>query len=502
MTTQPIATRPVTQQATPLAVIAQWLGAQSTSTVPVTGISLSTDRLLPGDLYAALPGTRTHGANFASRALEAGAVGVLTDAEGARVLSYAGVEVPVVVVPEPRQVLGLIADRLYGHPARALTLIGVTGTQGKTTTTRLLEGGLAGSGTASAVIGTVGTRIKGCEVKTSLTTPEAPDLHALFAVMVESGVQACAMEVSSHALVLGRVDQVKFDVACFLNLGRDHLDFHRDVDEYFAAKATLFTPERAVRALVNIDDEHGRMLADRALIPTATFGVETEGDWHARDLRLDPSGTDFVVVGPGVEFTARVPMAGGFNVLNALCAIAAAGEAGFDPQAVATAISHTHGVPGRLESVHAGQAWSAIVDYAHKPDAVQAALQALRPVTEGKLIVVLGAGGDRDHGKRPLMAAIAAANADVVIITDDNPRTEDPATIRAELLAGVPSDTRAQVVEIGDRREAIAHAVSLAQGSDTVLVAGKGHESGQEINGVLHPFDDRIVLGEEIGKRL
>jgi UDP-N-acetylmuramoyl-L-alanyl-D-glutamate--2,6-diaminopimelate ligase len=195
-------------------------------------------------------------------------------------------------------------------------------------------------------------------------------------------------------------------------------------------------------------------------------------------------------------------MAGGFNVLNALCAIAAAGEAGFDPQAVATAISHTHGVPGRLESVHAGQAWSAIVDYAHKPDAVQAALQALRPVTEGKLIVVLGAGGDRDHGKRPLMAAIAAANADVVIITDDNPRTEDPATIRAELLAGVPSDTRAQVVEIGDRREAIAHAVSLAQGSDTVLVAGKGHESGQEINGVLHPFDDRIVLGEEIGKRL
>jgi len=339
-------------------------------------------------------------------------------------------------------------------------------------------------------------------VKTALTTPEAPDLHALFAVMREHDVTACAMEVSSHALVMGRVDGVVFDVAAFTNLGRDHLDFHKDVEDYFAAKASLFTPERARRGLVNLDDAYGRRLLDEASIPLRTFSaLGNDADWRAVDVALAPDGATFAVEGPdGLRFPAGVPLAGDFNVANALCAIAATGEAGLDPAAVAAGIADGAGVPGRLERVDVGQGWLAIVDYAHKPDAVTAALEALRPLTPGRLIVVIGAGGDRDPGKRPLMGEIAARLSDLLVVTDDNPRTEDPGAIRAAVLAGVPDDARADVVEVGDRREAIAYAVGQARPGDTVLVAGKGHEDGQEVDGVVHAFDDRQVLREEIAR--
>ncbi len=381
---------------------ATWRGREP-ETVEVTGVTLSTRRVRPGDLYAGLPGARAHGADFAVEALAAGAVAVLTD---------------------PR-----------------LTMIGVTGTQGKTTTTRLLEGGLAAAGHVAAVVGTVGTRIAGEDVKTALTTPEAPDLHGLFALMVERGVQVCAMEVSSHALVLGRVDGVVFDVAVFLNLGRDHLDFHDTVEEYFEAKASLFTPQRARRAVVCVDDEHGRLLAGRTSLPVATVSVAgTDADWHAVDVHPAPSRTDFTVAGPGgLRIEGGVPLAGGYNVSNALAAVVAAGEAGLEPAPVARGISGLAGVPGRLESVHAGQDFEVVVDYAHKPDAVEAAIGALRPLTEGRVLVVIGAGGDRDTGKRPLMGEIAARLADLVVVTDDNPRTEDPASIRAAVLAGAGS---------------------------------------------------------------
>ncbi len=493
-------TRPDAPARTPLPTVAAWLDAGlrgDAEGVEVTGISLSSQRIRPGDLYAALPGSRAHGIEFAAAAVRAGAVAVLTDPAGADAVS---VDVPLLVVDQPRAVLGRLAARLYGEPAAAMRMVGVTGTQGKTTTTRLLESGLAGAGVPAAVIGTVGTRVGGEDVRTTLTTPEAPDLHGLFAMMRERGVQACAMEVSSHALVMGRVDGVVFDVAVFLNLGRDHLDFHADVEDYFLAKASLFTPGRARLGLVNVDDEHGRRLVREATVPVRTFSATgAEADWRAGEVQLRPDGSTFVVTGPeGETFAAGCPLPGGFNVANTLAAVAAAGEAGLDAPAVAAAIAAGGGVPGRLERIEAGQDFVVVVDYAHKPDAVEAAIGTLRPLTDGRVIMVLGAGGDRDPGKRPIMAGIAARLADLLVVTDDNPRTEDPAAIRAAMLAGVGDDAGGEVLEVGDRRLAIREAVRRARPGDIVLIAGKGHETGQEVDGVVHPFDDREVAREEL----
>lgn len=502
-----IPTRPDAAVATPLGDLEALLGdallerrGDATGAV-VTGLTLSTQRLVPGDLYAAPAGSTTHGARFAADAVGAGAVAVLTDPEGAELC--AGLEVPVLVVERPRSVLGRLAARVYGDPAARLRLVGVTGTQGKTTTTRLAEGALTAAGKRAAVIGTVGTRVNGQDVRTSLTTPEAPDLHALFAVMAEHDVETCLMEVSSHALVMGRVDGVVFDVACFTNLGRDHLDFHESVEDYYAAKASLFTPERSRLGLANVDDAYGRRLAEEAGVPVRTFSTEgRDADWRAVDIDAQPGFSTFVVVTPdGARVPARVPLTGSYNVSNALCAIAGLAEAGLDPAEVAAGMAGSGGVPGRLEQVDAGQPFLAVVDYAHKPDAVVAALEALRPQATGRLIVVLGAGGDRDPGKRPIMGEVAARLADVLVVTDDNPRSEDPVTIRKALVAGaeqVPAGERAEVHDVAGRREAIRLAVRTAGPGDVLCVAGKGHETGQEVAGTVHPFDDRTVLREEL----
>jgi UDP-N-acetylmuramoyl-L-alanyl-D-glutamate--2,6-diaminopimelate ligase len=433
-------TRPEHLDAVVLEVLAEWLAERDPSlrtsgdlSVPVSGISLSSQRIQPGDLYAALPGARAHGADYLADARAAGAVAVLTDPAGAESVT----DLPALVVDRPRDVLGVLAARLYGDPATSMRLIGVTGTQGKTTTTRMAEIGLSGAGIVSAVVGTVGTRVGGVDLKTSLTTPEAPDLHGLFARMREVGVRACAMEVSSHALVMGRVDGVVFDVAVFTNLGRDHLDFHRDLDDYFAAKASLFTPERARLGLVNVDDEWGRKLLGLATIPMRTFSITGDADWRATDLELGADGSRFRVHAPdGTSYDAAVPLPGDFNVANALAAIG-----------------------------------------------------TLRPLTEGRILVVLGAGGDRDPGKRPIMGEIAARLADVLIVTDDNPRSEDPAAIRAAVLAGARGPGATE--EIGDRAEAIRTAIARAEPGDVVLIAGKGHETGQDVAGEVLPFDDR-----------
>ncbi|GGO87121.1 UDP-N-acetylmuramoyl-L-alanyl-D-glutamate--2,6-diaminopimelate ligase [Nocardioides phosphati] len=495
--------RPTAPRRTPLATVAGWLGASvpEGAEAEVTGISLSTQRIQPGDVYAALPGARAHGASYAAAAASAGAVAVLTDAEGASLA--AGCGLPLLVVDDARAVLGDVSARIYGEPARDLRLLAVTGTQGKTTTTRLAELALEQAGVAAAVIGTVGTRVKGEDIKTALTTPEAPDLHGLFAMMRERGVDGCAMEVSSHALVLGRVDGVQFDVAVFLNLGRDHLDFHHDLGDYFAAKARLFTSDRARLALVNIDDEHGRILreqlaADAHGVPVRTFSTLGRADWSVADVVAGPTGSEFTVVAPdGRTARTAVPIAGDFNVSNALAAVAGCVELGYDLAAVAAGLAASGGVPGRLERVETGRDLNVVVDYAHKPDAVEAALRTLRPLVApgGRLICVIGAGGDRDTGKRPVMGEIAARLADLVVVTDDNPRSEEPAAIRAAVLAGCAGP--GAVTEIGDRREAIRFALAGAKPGDIVLVAGKGHETGQEVAGVVHPFDDRVVVREE-----
>ena len=497
-------TRPTHPSPIPLSDLAAWLGSRGDvrtvgdPNVEVTGVSLSSQRVRPGDLYAALPGSRAHGIRYAADAVAAGAVAVLTDEAGAA----EDVGVPVLVVPNPRSVLGGLSARVYDEPARSMRLLGVTGTQGKTTTTLLAEGGLQVAGFTAAAIGTVGTRVAGKDVRTVLTTPEAPDLHGLFAMMREQGVQGCAMEVSSHALVMGRVDGVVFDLAVFTNLGRDHLDFHRDLDDYFEAKASLFTPDRATRGLVNVDDAYGRRLVTEATIPVRTYSAAgADADWRATDTVLTPTGSRFVVHGPdGLRVEAGVPLPGDFNVANALAAVAGCAELGFPADRVAAGIAAGAGVPGRLERVEAGQDFAVVVDYAHKPDAVESALRTLRPLTDGRLIVVLGAGGDRDPGKRPLMGEIAGRLADLLVVTDDNPRTEDPAAIRAALLEGARGQA-AEVVEIGDRRAAIRHALAAAAGGDIVLIAGKGHETGQEVGDTVHPFDDRAVAREELAAR-
>ncbi|MDX6327223.1 MAG: UDP-N-acetylmuramoyl-L-alanyl-D-glutamate--2,6-diaminopimelate ligase, partial [Nocardioidaceae bacterium] len=403
----------------------------------VRGVTLSSRSVRAEDLYAALPGARTHGGRFAGDAAGRGAVAILTDADGAA-LSI-GTGLPSLVVEEPRRILGEAAAVIYGHPATSLKLIGVTGTQGKTTTTQLIVAGLAGASLRPAVVGTMGTWIDSTPVSSALTTPEAPDLHALFAVMVEHGVDVCALEVSSHALVMGRVDGVVFDLAVFTNLGRDHLDFHADVEDYFAAKAMLFTRDRAKRALVNVDDAYGARLLDSPEIETHTFSATgREADW-AVTLQPDTAapGT-FAVTGPGGRSAVMsVAMPGDFNVANALCAVAAIGELGVDVEAAARGIAAAPAVPGRMERIDEGQPFTVIVDYAHKPDAVAATLNALRPSTARELVIVIGAGGDRDAGKRPMMGEIASRLADLVVVTDDNPRSEDPAAIRAEIVAGM-----------------------------------------------------------------
>jgi len=465
--------------------------------VRISGATLDSRRVSPGDLYAALPGSHGHGASYWPQARDAGAVAVVTDDEGTALIDA---DVPTVVVPAVRPVLGRVSALVYDDPARDLRMVGVTGTQGKTTTTRLLETGLTDAGVPSAVVGTVGTRMLGEDVASALTTPEAPDLQRLFRRMADRGVEACAMEVSSHALVMGRVGGIVFDVAVFLNLGRDHLDFHPTMEDYFAAKASLFGPDHARRALVTIDDDWGVRLARQAGVPVQTMSTRhPDADWWVDRVDLAPTGTTFRIHGPGTEVAAGCPIPGGFNVANTLAAVAAAVTAGYDAQAVATAIAAGPGVPGRLERIDEGQDFVVVVDYAHKPDALSAAIGTLRPLTDGRLVVVIGAGGDRDPGKRPLMGRIAADDADVLVVTDDNPRSEDPAAIRKAILDGTTGG-RAEVLEIGDRRAAIAEAVRRAGPGDVVLVAGKGHETGQEIAGVLHPFDDREVARAVLGR--
>ncbi|MGY1822268.1 UDP-N-acetylmuramoyl-L-alanyl-D-glutamate--2,6-diaminopimelate ligase [Geodermatophilus sp. SYSU D00079] len=494
-----------------LADLADLVGApvQGDAATPVSGVTLASGEVGAGDLYAALPGARTHGARFAADAAARGAVAVLTDPTGREQACATGL--PVCVVEDPRALLGAVAARVYGEPGRRLQVVGITGTNGKTTTSYLVEAGLAAAGRGSGLIGTVETRTRGwapdgTPTVTALpsvrTTPEAPAVHALLARMADAGVQTVVMEVSSHALVLGRVGGVPFAAAGFTNLGRDHLDFHADLEDYFLAKARLFDGRAAVE-VVDVDDPYGRrltgMLDGRRAVTVSGRG--TPADWTATGVTVAPDGgSAFTLTGPdGRTWPARVRLPGAFNVANAVLAVALLDAVGVPVEAALRGLADTV-VPGRMEPVDAGQPFVAVVDYAHTPDAVATALSALRADTAGRVITVLGCGGDRDPGKRAAMGEVAARGSDLLVVTDDNPRSEDPAAIRAAVLAGVPADRRGDVLEIGDRRAAIAEAVARARPGDAVLVAGKGHETGQEVAGTLHPFDDRAVLREALSR--
>jgi UDP-N-acetylmuramoyl-L-alanyl-D-glutamate--2,6-diaminopimelate ligase len=478
--------------------------------VRISGVTLRAQDAAPGDLFAALPGGSVHGAQFTAAALEAGAVAVLTDPDGLAVIHRLlgdPAPVPVLVHPGPRSVLGALAAAVYGHPSDRVVVLGVTGTSGKTTTAHLIEAGLHAAGRTPGMIGTVGVRIAGSDVPSALTTPEAPALQAVLAVMAEHGVDTAVMEVSSHALELGRVDGIRFAVGGFTNLSRDHLDFHPTMEAYFDAKARLFDPDSAVHArtsVVCVDDEAGRAMAGRA---GSVVTISAEGgpaDWVAEDVRLLDSGVqEFTAVDPaGVHHRLRIGLPGRYNVANALLALAMLDAVGVSPEQASPGL-RTAAVPGRLELVDRGQDFLAVVDYAHKPGALRAVLETLRR-PGGRLAVVFGAGGNRDSGKRGPMGEVAAELADLVVVTDDNPRDEDPAVIRAAVLDGAARAARrpaAEVVEIADRREAITHAVAWARRGDVVVIAGKGHETGQTGGGQTQPFDDRDELAAALESR-
>src|SRR4051794_26234728 len=467
------APRPAGNRPLPLAELADLIGRPvggAGDGTAVQGVTLASAEVQPGDLYAALPGSRTHGVKYLPDAVARGAVAVLTDpSEEAEAIASG---LPVCVVDDPRAVLGDVAARVYGDPGSRLSVVGITGTNGKTTTAYLVEAGFAAAGLATGLIGTVQTRTRGRDgVPTAWpsarTTPEAPVLHALLATMEEAGVSAVVMEVSSHALVQGRVGGLRFAAAGFTNLSQDHLDFHGSLEEYFRAKSLLFDGRAAVE-VVDVDDAHGRRLVRPGTVTVSSTGADA--DWRATDVvPAADGGSAFTVHGPGGRnWPARLRLPGAFNVANAVLAVALLDAVGVPVEGALEGIAETV-VPGRMEPVDTGQPFVAVVDYAHPPDAVRTALDALRGATTGRLITVLGCGGDRDAGKRPAMGTAAAAGSDVLVVTDDNPRSEDPAAIRAAMLAGVPAHHRAEVLEIGDRRAAIAAAVGLARPGDTVF---------------------------------
>lgn len=512
----PAALRPDVGAGTSLRALAAQIGAVAATgdvvpELPITGLTLRAQDVRPGDLFAALPGTTTHGARFVADAVARGAAAVLSDGTGVTEIadSTTAPDTPVLVHPAPRTVLGELAATVYGHPCERVTVIGITGTSGKTTTTYLVEAGLRAAGRTAGLIGTVGVRIDGADLPSALTTPEAPALQALLALMAQRGVDTAVMEVSSHALTLGRVDGTRFAVGAFTNLSRDHLDFHPTMADYFEAKARLIDPAsplHAARAVVCVDDDAGQAMAARATAPITVSATGRPADWGIEQLSTGGAGSrgrEFVAVDPaGVHHEIGIGLPGDYNVANCLVALAILDAVGVSPEQAAPGLRDAR-VPGRMEPIDRGQSFLAVVDYAHKPGALAAVLQTLRQElgdTAGRLAVVFGAGGDRDHGKREPMGRIAAETADLVVVTDDNPRGEDPADIRRAILAGAAAGP-AEVVEIGDRRAAIEHAVRWARPGDVVLVAGKGHEAGQTAGGRTQPFDDRVELAQALEAR-
>ena len=517
MASVPAGLRPTAVEGVRLAALAAQVGAVLAGgadraavvpDVPVTGVTLRAQDVRPGDLFAALTGSTTHGVRYAGEAIERGAAAVFTDAAGVAEMGKLAPKtgaVPVLVHPEPRGVLGGLAATVYGHPSERVTVIGITGTSGKTTTTYLVESGLRAAGRTAGLIGTIGIRIDGVDIPSTLTTPEAPALQAMLAAMAERRVDTVVMEVSSHALALGRVDGTGFAAAGFTNLSRDHLDFHRSMEDYFEAKAALFDPDSPLRArtcVVCIDDDAGLAMAALAGEAITISAAGHPAHWRAMDVAAVGAGAqEFTVMDPaGVHHRVGIRLPGRYNVANCLMALAILDAVGVSPEQAAVGLRETR-VPGRLEQIDRGQDFLALVDYAHKPEALRAVLTTLQQ-PERRLAVVFGAGGDRDPGKRAPMGAIAAELADLVVVTDDNPRSEDPAAIRGAILAGATDrGGAAQVVEIGDRREAIRHAVAWAGPGDVVLIAGKGHETGQSGGGEVRPFDDRVELAQALELR-
>jgi UDP-N-acetylmuramoyl-L-alanyl-D-glutamate--2,6-diaminopimelate ligase len=495
----------------------------SSGLVEIAGLAYDSRDVRPGALFFCVSGFRSDGHDFAEAALAAGAVALVVERE-------LGLGVPELLVDSSRAAMGPLAARFYSEPSRELRVIGVTGTNGKTTTAHLVRALAQAGGERCGLLGTVESVVAGEHRSAARTTPEALDLQADFRAMLDGGERWCAMEVSSHALALGRTDGVHFAAAVFTNLTQDHLDFHDTMEDYFQAKRLLFAPAAvgaeptkaeptngrstekpdtrssgagpAVR-VVNLDDPYGRRLAGE-LGEVVTFAIDADADYRAYDLQIDLAGSYLRLRTPAGERTLRLPLPGRFNVSNALAALASMHALGVNLDTLIAALERGVRVPGRLEAVEVGQDFAVLVDYAHTPDSLHNVLSTAREVARGRVICVFGAGGDRDRGKRPLMGEIGARLADVLVVTSDNPRSEDPQAIVAEIMAGASEASRPlgalPVAAEIDRRAAIERAVGLAQPGDVLVIAGKGHEQGQEFaGGVKLPFDDVAVAREALG---
>jgi len=507
--------RPLTEFRRSTSELYSFLGLGSTPVAlaekSFTGITHDSTRVEPGDLFIALPGKKSHGANFAEQARAQGACFALTDTNGRRII---GETLDCIEVPNPRAIAGELASWFYGDPFLSLDAVGITGTNGKTTTAALVEEIWRLNQRVTGFIGTIGISIADELMENDFTTPEATDLQSLAASMRERHVRNCVMEVSSHGLAQKRIAGAKYSIVGFTQLSQDHLDFHGDMESYFQAKALLFSPEYADRGIVNIDSDYGRRLIGESSILTQSLSrLDRKADWYYETLEQLDHGQGFHVAirgTGGVLIEGRVPIIGLHNADNALLAIALAVETGVDPLAIAAQLHQLHAPAGRLEPVLLGQKFLALVDFAHTPDAVTRALATVRDMTPGRIIAVLGCGGDRDKGKRPLMGQALLAGSDFAIFTSDNPRSENPETILDEMAgkaAALDEDSSVKSVKSVksvisvrevDRRRAIATAVAEAREGDSVIILGKGHEKGQEIKGVKFPFDDRTELAQAI----
>ncbi len=469
----------------------------------VTGMSFDSRSAGPGHLFFCLPGASSDGHDFAGQAASAGAAALCVERP-------TGTGLPEVTVSDVRRAMAPVAAELLDHPSEGLLILGVTGTNGKTTTAYMLESILAAAGHRTGLVGTIETRV-GTEAKPGVrTTPESVDLQYLFAEMREAGVTAVAMEVTSHALVLHRVDAMRFASATFTNLSQDHLDFHSGMEDYFAAKRSLFTPERIDAAAVNVDDRYGRNLLGSTEVPVTSFGLSDGAHVRAESVKAGQWLNEFVIVvgGPDLvaaEIKVSTPLVGAFNISNCLAAAAGALRAGVPSDSVEAGLRNIKAVPGRFEAIDEGQDFAVVVDYSHTPDSLDNALSEARLLAQpngGRVLTVFGCGGDRDRGKRPLMGAVAGRLADVVIVTSDNPRSEDPVAIIDQILEGVIAErAHGPDVVTPDRRDAIFEAVSLASTGDVVVIAGKGHETGQQFADRTIPFDDRDVAREGLRAR-
>ena len=462
--------------------------------VVISGVSINAQKVVPGDLFIAFAGANTHGISYLEQAISNGAVAVLSDKK-------IEASIPSFIHPKPREIVGTISAWLYGHPFESLKAVGITGTNGKTTTANLVKQIWQLNSIKSGLIGTLGVEIADEKLESARTTPEADDLQAIAAAMVEQGCKNLVMEVSSHAIDQGRIKGAKYEVVAFSNLTQDHLDYHLSMENYFQAKANLFATEYAKAAVINIDDSYGKKLSKQVKIPVVTVSrKDSTADWYLAKAEIKNGLYQVEIKSKsGESLSENFALLGDYNLDNLLLAVAIVSSAGLSLDKIASTISKLQSVPGRLESINAGQKFTALVDYAHTPDAVERVIATVKSATNGKIIGVLGCGGDRDASKRSLMGHALFNGCDLAIFTSDNPRSESAEAILKQMTAGIDLGKKG-LVEI-DRKSAIDLAVENAQSGDVVLLMGKGHESGQEVNSVVTPFDDRVELAESI-KRL